>query len=174
MCSRWVAPCQHTICNQLCLFSVRPETLLGAVSCASSELVTSALRLLGLPELSLEGELMLRCAHQFKKFPKSSVSSEFPAPRWCESSKSEAQLTAARTGVPGERHPRCRDLHRARSPQDRHCLRRCVRTQAPGQDTVRLRWIDCCCLIDSTARNTLPTGVHEHHLCWDRSWRSSL
>ena len=52
--------------------------------------------------------------------------------------------------VPGERDAGRGDLHRARQAEDRHGHRRGVRSQAPGQDAVRVRvlmsrWISSSC-----------------------------
>merc|ERR1712224_1022450 len=42
-------------------------------------------------------------------------------------------------GVLGERHQRCRHLHRARQEEDRHRHGRCLRPQETGKDSLRFR-----------------------------------
>ncbi len=68
-------------------------------------------------------------------------------------------------GVPGKRHQGCSYLHRARTPQDSHCLRRGLRPEEAGTYIVRLRRLSyqaCCC---STQWCYFNTTVWESASC---------
>ncbi len=60
-------------------------------------------------------------------------------------------------GVPGERYPRCRHLHRARQEKDRHRHGRCVRAQMTGTHLVRLQ------RINAFNQENKPNGSFKSH-----------
>ena len=60
-------------------------------------------------------------------------------------------------GLPRERDPRRRDLHRARQEEDRHRHGRRLRPQAPGTYPVRIRRLDYLTLLDTSFSPTNQT-----------------
>ena len=87
---------------------------------------------------------------------------------------SSTRRPAVSSRFPRERHPRCRDLHRARPPQDRHRHGRRLRAQAPGPHPLRLRRLNALERLKrrSTTSNekiapsrqtTMVINNHHHH-----------